>query len=746
MGFTAWLNELFDAAERAPRRLHASLRLNARPRRLVPLAAILPVALAALALFGFLAFRQAWVVEHRIRCFHDLEMYEGDVALQAIRLLEGKLLYPDRNSDYIPLLYTPLYSYLTALSMHLIDVEKLPDGTSVARPYSLYAGRVVSVLMTWVCVLTIAGWVLRETRSWFAALCGACAFVSINPLVGTWFDLVRVDMTFLAMMGVGSWLLLDRRSPNEFSEAAKGLVGGFFFVMAFFTKQSAGPTAIVFTMMAALISPYRALWSAVAGIGFGVAGQFYLNWENVDFWYLTVTVPSKHPKMIGDWLPQLVKELWAPAGIPLAIIAGWWVLMVERRRWHLVLAAPALLWVIKMYLRGLMVMGGYVNHYLPIWFFICVYFGIALGTFVPSGVMRLRSIGPRLALWVLPFLFAAGIVAAARTPVENRPLGLHYADMLTLPSSVREGRRHPAWSSLPPSVRAEQESQAVDAMIHWAICAGVLGVVLAVGFSASAQGACSGIARHKPSRLAFSPVALGLVSAVSFSHFTSAVTMDQVRAKITVAMDSVRTKDRERAASGMPAEVPSPGGDANVEPAPAPPLEGTSVFLRAFPQVVRDVASLFDFDANHRPVLEGRLPTDPEKSRRFIQAIRELDGPVWIPHAGYYAYLAGKGSDISSDHVRDLYVGGQPVPPYVLEALNRKKWKYILLNNNNIAHDWQAGPVYEAIDRNYVHVENWDELYGARALASVDRTGQKPRALLIRRDMADDFREKRANR
>ncbi|MBI1784205.1 hypothetical protein HYR69_03595, partial [Candidatus Sumerlaeota bacterium] len=267
--------------------------------------AILLLALLPLGGFAHLGTRIYHVIDNRIRTFHELEMYEGDMTLHAIRVLEGRELYPSRNGDYIPLLYTPLYSYLHAWMMKLVDKSD--------RPHTIYSGRIVAVMASAGIALVILLWVLRETGNWMAALGAAGFFIGVNPLVGWWYDLARVDTAHVFFVALGSWAFLDRKSPKDWHEILKGILGGLFFSLGFFTKQTAGQIAIGLTVLAALISPLRALWGIAAGLTFGGFGLIYFNVKNTDFWYLTVTVPSNHLLMLTEgWKQEVKKDFFLP--------------------------------------------------------------------------------------------------------------------------------------------------------------------------------------------------------------------------------------------------------------------------------------------------------------------------------------------------------------------------------------------------------------------------------------------------
>ena len=88
--------------------------------------------------------------------------------------------------------------------------------------------------------------------------------------------------------------------------------------------------------------------------------------------------------------------------VPLFAVAVWSILCLCRRRWRWLLAPLVLFLAILVTVRGVLKMGGYVNHYLLAWFYTLLYFGIALGSF-PTLLAR-RSRRPKRAPAVFSML------------------------------------------------------------------------------------------------------------------------------------------------------------------------------------------------------------------------------------------------------------------------------------------------------------------------------------------------------
>lgn len=545
--------------------------LRSPARRRIEAALYLLLWLLPLLGAGYLAWRVGWVAVHRIQTFHELEFQEGDMALAAMRVLNHQSLYPDRDGSFIPLLYTPLMHRLAAQSMRLLGEP------------SLFAGRLVSVLAALGCTVLLAGWVLRETRRAAAALFAAGVFIGIAPLVGWFFDLYRVDMVFLFFTALGAAFILDRKSTPR-REIVKGILAGAFFALGCLAKQTAGPLALALTALAAAFSPLRAVWMLSSFLTVG--GLLVLHeWVNgFDFWYYCLDVLRQHPMNLEHWGPRLLQEFFLPAALPLALIAAWVAWSLGRRRWRQALAAPVLALAVYISCRSVLKIGGYVNHYLPAWFFIALYLGVTLG------------------------------------------------DLMNARRGVDAGE---------------------------------------------------GLKGRPPFRRQFAAPVLMLAALAWLFHFTGAAAWQG--------------------------------------------------WGHGFP--------LRETDA-----LATHLPHDLDQGRQFINAIRALDGSVWVMHGNYYAWLAGRPTEIGVDNVRDLTIGAQPVSPYAMSILDARKHKYLLLNNGELDLDWLDPQIRDLIRQNYERVEDWEARFGWRALRPVDRTGQKPRSLWIRKEDLDAWRQKHAAR
>ena len=195
--------------------------------------------------FAFIGL-DLFIIFSRMLYPYQLEWMEGAGLVQVNRLLAGKTLYVPPSIDFVPLIYPPLYFYVSA---------------GIAKMIGLGFGalRLVSFLSSVLCAASIYLAVKEKTNSKFAALLGAGCFSSTFMLTGQWFDIARTDMLAAALSMLG--IYLSRESANNvtlskakslklpkdetlqslhsFRVTYKDLLSGLIFALAFLTKQSA---------------------------------------------------------------------------------------------------------------------------------------------------------------------------------------------------------------------------------------------------------------------------------------------------------------------------------------------------------------------------------------------------------------------------------------------------------------------------------------------------------------------------
>jgi hypothetical protein len=224
-----------------------------------------------------------YTVAHRIAYPYDLEWMEGGLLDHAARIQEGSGLYAPASVEFIPYLYTPLYPALLALL-----------GEPLGLGYGL--GRAVAALALAVALGVIATAGMRHAgdgRKLFAAAAGAlgCGVAaSAYPWVEGWYDIVRGDMLFVAMIAVGLALLarpVESRARPTPSDKLRVAAAAALLALSFFCKQhgiwfvGAGGLALLAFRRWRLIPIYVAVAGAI-GLGFTLLLQL-----STDGWFWT---------------------------------------------------------------------------------------------------------------------------------------------------------------------------------------------------------------------------------------------------------------------------------------------------------------------------------------------------------------------------------------------------------------------------------------------------------------------------
>lgn len=204
---------------------------------------------------GVLALCGAWVVvllvcfAARIGFALELEWMEGGSLHQALRLQQGLAIYPEPSAEFVPFLYTPLYTVVLA-------------GLGWVAPLDFFLARAVSVLA---CVAIGVGlWRLvgqeGKPRAHQAVAVGL--WCSGYVFTYRWYDVGRADSLFLALLLWGLVLLRGARGKPR-----RALLAGLLVALAFWTKQTAAVFVLASGLAGLLVAPREVLWfAAVIGV------------------------------------------------------------------------------------------------------------------------------------------------------------------------------------------------------------------------------------------------------------------------------------------------------------------------------------------------------------------------------------------------------------------------------------------------------------------------------------------------
>jgi hypothetical protein len=319
-------------------------------RRTHPLRLALELAVTGWALWplGLLLYVFAMRLTYPI----DLEWMEGGTLYQAYRLIHGLPLYLSKVTNFAPYPYPPVHTVMLAL-VGLFHLD-------------FWTGRLVSIgFFFLLCAVLFREVYLQQTRSSFgvvAGLLGVSVIACAYPVLGQWYDLVRVDVTMLGLLVWGAARTLKPRASVR-----QIVTTAILLVLAVYAKQ----TAAVFVVWACLFSlvrePKAGLRLSVIVGSLGILTFLALNWTTGGgFEHLVFSSLGRHeiekPRM-AEGLETVFRYApfvaVVPLGALLAASRGW--LSQRTIFWvgNLLLAIPASLVPFAK-------VGAYLNALLPV--------------------------------------------------------------------------------------------------------------------------------------------------------------------------------------------------------------------------------------------------------------------------------------------------------------------------------------------------------------------------------------------
>jgi len=319
-----------------------------------------PVLLSALAVWPIIVI--VFIVASRISYPYTLERMEGASLLQVIRLLNNFPLYTQPSIEYVPLIYPPLYFYISALFTQILGTGFL-------------ALRLVSVLSFAGCLIFVFKIIKSISKDNFASLIGVGLFAATYPLSGAWFDIARVDTLFVLFCIMGIFYSSGEKTSDL-------ILAGIFWSLAVFTKQT---TLIVLFLSFAffLIQDFKKaiLRITITGIicllFYAICIGLWGQWFDYYFFYL----PTFHKTLtnIKD-ISTAVLQLALPLSIAFFVSFSPFLLDKNMRSKQ----SPVFFYIyitcamLGLSLLGRLNLGGYTNVYMPAHIMISVMFGIGI--------------------------------------------------------------------------------------------------------------------------------------------------------------------------------------------------------------------------------------------------------------------------------------------------------------------------------------------------------------------------------
>jgi len=300
-----------------------------------PTQRVLWVLLALPALYQL--FLLATAIAGRVTYPYDLEWMEGGMLHHALRIQQGHSIYVAPSIDFIPYLYTPLYPALLAVLGKLFGLS-----------YAL--GRAISVLSL-LGIAAVAGvWVAgrRDPIAWCGAVLALGLFAAVYPFVGAWFDLVRCDTLFLAMVTAGIAALPQlAREGKGWVGHGRVAAGAAVLALAFFCKQ----TGILYVALGGVIVAvvaWRRLIAYVATAGLiGLGGTALMNAATHGwFWTYVSKIHRAHDFNMDRFWSSFGNILWHFPALTIVVALGLAAVIATwlKRRTLPDAAKPFLLW------------------------------------------------------------------------------------------------------------------------------------------------------------------------------------------------------------------------------------------------------------------------------------------------------------------------------------------------------------------------------------------------------------------
>jgi hypothetical protein len=332
----------------------------------------------------------------------DLEWCEGGSLYQAQRLLQGLSVYRQDDPNWAPFPYPPAHTLLLAL-VGLVRLD-------------FWSGRLVSIAFFALLCVTVFRQIYKHLDgSCFGVAAGLLAVATIVcgfPVVGQFYDLVRVDTMMLAL-SVWSVARVDRANmqPRQL------LITSAILCAAVFAKQ----TAIFFVGWAglfALIHRPRFGWRlALISGGLGLLLLGLGQWvTSGGLWFWTVAGIEGH-SVEDPRIMQGIREVWryAPfiAALPIA-------LLILALRGYLsprtVLWSGCLIFAVPASLLPYAKVGGYDNNLMPL----IVFVGPTTALMIADLAKQRALVGP-IARWGLLIGLTAFVYCRPLKPLAYLP-------------------------------------------------------------------------------------------------------------------------------------------------------------------------------------------------------------------------------------------------------------------------------------------------------------------------------------
>lgn len=366
----------------------------------IKIAFFLKVFIVFLSIYYILTF--LFISLSRINYPFELEMMEGGMLENVIRLIEGKAIYTEPSIDYIPFIYPPLYFYLSQISLKIFG-------------QSFFSLRLISFISTLISFYIIFSFVKKETGNWIYPIASVGIFSAVFQITGFWFDLARVDSLFLMFLFATIYFL-------RFYEKNSGLfLSAVFALLGFLTKQTM--IIIIIPIFLYLLINYkvRALYFILPFL-IGITISTVLLNYNTNGWYLfwMYEIPASQ-----EWNFKYLLSFWSydvfkHTSIIFLFSIIWLLYLIKDKdkktmTFYLTLTIGIItaVWMQRLHL------GGFVNANIPFYAIFSMIFLIGLNFILKK--IEIKSVNKHTVLIIFYLIIMSQLLALNYNPFKAIP-------------------------------------------------------------------------------------------------------------------------------------------------------------------------------------------------------------------------------------------------------------------------------------------------------------------------------------
>lgn len=215
----------------------------------------------------------------------EYEWLEGFHLAQVHWLLAGNPLYTEPSLEYVPILYGPLYAYVSSAFVFILG-----EYYGTLRLVSLLATLGTQILLGWM--------VWRKTRSLLGAFVAAGLYAGMYGATGFYYDMARVDAVYIFLTTAAAcaiWIAAEKGGAATFIAAVTA-------TGAVLTKQTALLPVIALCLWSLARHTRRGRLTALLCLGAIVVSQLVPALTgNSWFFYYLYKVPSSHPLSLENF-------------------------------------------------------------------------------------------------------------------------------------------------------------------------------------------------------------------------------------------------------------------------------------------------------------------------------------------------------------------------------------------------------------------------------------------------------------